>query len=101
MTVIKYIVKTALKLVLLPVILILRTLMLLAKLAGSVGAYVISPIMLIILGCGIYCLVKTRWTDVAILFGMETAIVALMFCGLWVYATVGDVCDGLDRFLHR
>lgn len=65
MTAIKYILKNLLKLAALPVILTLRIAMLLTKIVGYVGSYIMSPVMLFILGCGIYCLVKTRWTDVA------------------------------------
>lgn len=97
MTAIKYILKMVLKLAALPVILILRIAMLLTKIVGS---YIMSPVMLFILGCGIYCLVKTRWTDVAILFGMEAVIGLLMFGGLWIYCNAMDLCDSLTAFLH-
>ncbi len=100
MTAIKYILKSLLKLAALPVILILRVAMLLAKIAGYVGSYILSPVMLFILACGIYCLVKTRWTDVAILFGMEAVIGLLMFGGLWIYCNAMDLCDSLTAFLH-
>lgn len=100
MTAIKYILKSILKLPALLLILLLQTAMLLAKMAGYVGAYILSPVMLFILGCGIYCLVKTRWTDVLLLFGMEAVIGILMFGGLWIYATVGDICDSIASFLH-
>lgn len=36
--------------------LLLETAMLLAKMAGYVGAYILSPVMLFILGCGIFLL---------------------------------------------
>lgn len=100
MTAVKYIFKLILKLAVLPLILLLRIAMLLAKAAGYAGSYILSPIMLFILGYGIYCLVKTRWRDVALLFGMEACIWILSFCGVWLYATAGDICDGLAAFLH-
>lgn len=100
MTAIKYILKMLLKLAALPVILILRIAMLLTKIVGYVGSYIMSPVMLFILGCSIYCLVKTRWTDVAILFGMEAVIGLLMFGGLWIYCNAMDLCDSLTDFLH-
>ena len=59
-----------------------------------------TKVMLFILGCGIYCLVKTRWADVAILFGMEAVIGLLMFGGLWIYCNAMDLCDSLIAFLH-
>ena len=100
MTAIKYILKNLLKLAALPVILILRIAMLLTKVVGYVGSYIMSPVMIFILGYGIYCLVKTRWTDVAILFGMEAVIGLLMFGGLWIYCNAMDLCDSLTAFLH-
>ena len=100
MTAIKYILKSILKLPALVLMLALRIAMLLVKIAGHVGSYILSPVMLFILGCGIYCLVKTRWTDVALLFGMEAVIGLLMFCGLWIYATAGDICESISAFLH-
>ena len=100
MTAIKYILKSLLKLAVLPVILILRIAMLLTKIVGYIGSYIMSLVMLFILGCGIYCLIKTRWTDVAILFGMEATIGLLMFSGLWIYCNAMDFCDSLTDFLH-
>ena len=100
MTAIKYILKSLLKLAAMPVILILRIAMLLTKIVGYVGSYVMSPVMLFILGCGIYCLVKTRWTDVAILFGTEAVIGLLMFGGLWIYCNAMYLCNSLTDFLH-
>lgn len=100
MTAIKYILISLLKLAVLPVILILRIAMLLTKIVGYIGSYIMSLVMLFILGCGIYCLIKTRWTDVAILFGMEATIGLLMFSGLWIYCNAMDLCDSLTDFLH-
>ena len=100
MTAIKYILKMILKLAALPVILILRIAMLLTKIVGDVCSYIKSPVIMIILGCGINCMVKTRWTDVAILFGMEAVIGLLMFGGLWIYCNAMDLCDSLTDFLH-
>ena len=87
-------------LVALPVILILRIAILLTKVVGYVGSYIMSPVMIFILGYGIYCLVKTRWTDVVILFGMEAVIGLLMFGGLWIYCNAMDLCESLTALLH-
>lgn len=100
MTAIKYMLKLLLKLAALPLILILRITMLLAKIAGYAGSYILSPVMLFILVCGIYCLVKTRWTDVALLFGLEAVIGLLLFGGLWLYCNAMDLCDWLTAFLR-
>lgn len=47
-------VKLPLKLLALPIILILMAVVLLVKLVTNLSAYVMGPLMLFILGCGIY-----------------------------------------------
>ena len=44
-----------------PVILLLGVLCFLGTIAYKVAAYVISPFLLLGLGCCIYCLVQARW----------------------------------------
>lgn len=95
------ILKSLMKLAALTVILVLRIAMLLTKIVGYVGSYIMSPVIIFILGCGIYCLVKTRRTDVAIHFGMEAVIGLLMFGGLWIYCNTMDLCDSMAAYLHK
>ena len=72
-------IKLPFKLLALPIILILMVAALLVKLVTNLSAYVMGPLMLFILGCGIYSAVQQMWTSVAILVVLEILCVAAMF----------------------
>lgn len=89
-----------LKVLALQVILILKIFAVSVNVLVKLSAYILGPLMLFITGCAVYCLVKTRWTDVAILAAMDGAIFAAMFAAGWVTCLAEDACDGLTSFLH-
>lgn len=62
-----------------PVILLLGVLCFLGTIAYKVAAYVISPFLLLGLGCCIYCLVQARWMDLAIFAVVELGILLALF----------------------
>ena len=62
-----------------PVILLLGMLCFLGTIAYKVAAYVISPFLLLGLGCCIYCLVQARWMDLAIFAVIELGILLALF----------------------
>lgn len=84
----------------LPTILVLKIFVLAVHVLVNLSAYVLSPLMLFITGCAVYCLVKTRWTDVAILAAMDGVIFAAMFAAGWITCLAEDACDNLTAFLH-
>lgn len=71
-----------------PVILLLGILCFLGTIAYKVAAYVISPFLLLGLGCCIYCLVQARWMDLAIFAVIELGILLALFVmiGLVIHA---------------
>ena len=71
-----------------PVILLLGMLCFLGTIAYKVAAYVISPFLLLGLGCCIYCLVQARWMDLAIFAVIELGILLALFVmiGLVIHA---------------
>ena len=71
-----------------PVILLLGVLCFLGTIAYKVAAYVISPFLLLGLGCCIYCLVQARWMDLAIFAVIELGILLALFVmiGLVIHA---------------
>ena len=71
-----------------PVILLLGMLCFLGTIAYKVAAYVISPFLLLGLGCYIYCLVEARWMEVAIFAVIELGILLALFVmiGLVIHA---------------
>lgn len=71
-----------------PVILLLGMLCFLGTVAYKMAAYVISPFLLLGLGCCIYCLVQARWIDLAIFAVIELGILLALFViiGLVIHA---------------
>ena len=71
-----------------PVILLLGMLCFLGTIAYKVAAYVISPFLLLGLGCCIYCIVQARWMDLAIFVVIELGILLALFVmiGLVIHA---------------
>ena len=71
-----------------PVILLLGVLCFLCTITYKVAAYVISPFLLLGLGCCIYCLVQARWMDLAIFAVIELGILLALFVmiGLVIHA---------------
>ena len=71
-----------------PVILLLGVLCFLGTITYKVAAYVISPFLLLGLGCCIYCLVQARWMDLAIFAVIELGILLALFVmiGLVIHA---------------
>lgn len=92
--------KLPLKLLALPLILILMTAVILVKLATNLSAYVMGPLMLFILGCGIYSAVQQMWTSVAILAVLEILCVAALFFAVMVEMTLEGMRDSLVSFVH-
>ena len=77
-----------LKIFFFPVILLLGMLCFLGTITYKVAAYVISPFLLLGLGCCIYCLVQARWMDLAIFAVIELGILLALFVmiGLVIHA---------------
>ena len=45
----------------------------------NLSSYVIAPLLLVIAGCSIYCIVKALWTSLAILAGMGLTAILIIF----------------------
>ena len=71
-----------------PVALLLGILCFLGTVAYKAAAYVISPLLLLGLGCCIFCAVQARWMDLAIFVVIELGILLALFVmiGLVIHA---------------
>lgn len=94
-------IKLPFKLLALPIILILMAAALLVKLVTNLSAYVMGPLMLFILGCGIYSAVQQMWTSVAILVILEILYVAAMFFAVVIETALDGMKDSLVGFVHH
>ena len=82
-----------LKVLLFPVVFILRFVWFIASLLVQLSMWVISPVILFVLGCGIYCVVKARWSDVFLLTLIEMGLFALTFGAGMIVELVENLCD--------
>jgi len=75
-----------LKILALPLLFALTLLCLAGKLSANLAGYVYSVLLLIVIGCGIFAIVKAQWTNLAILAGMG---IGWLFSTL--YSCVGSI----------
>ena len=85
--------KMILKILLFPVVFILRFVWFIASLLVQLSMWVISPVILFVLGCGIYCVVKARWSDVFLLTLIEMGLFALTFGAGMIVDLAESLCD--------
>ncbi len=85
--------KMILKILLFPLVFILRFVWFIASLLMQISMWVLSPIILFVLGCGIYCVVKARWSDVFLLTLIEMGLFALSFGAGMIVELVENLCD--------
>lgn len=76
MKIVCFLLKLVLKILLLPVAFLLRFLCFIWNLLMQLSLWVLSPVMLFVLGCGIYSVVRASWTDVFLLTLIEMGLFA-------------------------
>ena len=85
--------KMILKILLFPLVFVLRFVWFIASLLVQLSMWVISPVILFVLGCGIYCVVKARWSDVFLLTLIEIGLFALTFGAGMIVDPAESLCD--------
>ena len=82
-----------------PVILLLGVLCFLGTIAYKAAAYVISPLLLLGLGCCIYCAVQARWTELAIFAVTMLGLFVILFLMIWLVTNAEDLHKWMRDFL--
>ena len=82
-----------------PVILLLGMLCFLGTIAYKAAAYVISPLLLLGLGCCIYCAVQARWTELAIFAVTVLGLFVILFLMIWLVTNAEDLHKWMRDFL--
>ncbi|MCD8217780.1 MAG: hypothetical protein LUD01_07010 [Clostridiales bacterium] len=59
-------------------VLALTIFILIAKLISRLSSFVMGLLLLILIGCALYCVFQSRWQDLAILAGMGLVVVAFL-----------------------
>ena len=94
MKIVSFLLKLVLKILLLPVAFLLRFLCFIGNLLMQLSLWVLSPVMLFVLGCGIYSVVRASWTDAFLL--------TLIEMGLFAAAVgAGSIMELMERLCER
>ena len=91
--------RTILKLLVWPMALLLGMLYFLGTIAYEAAAYVISPLLLLGLGCCIYCAVQARWTELAIFAVTVLGLFLILFLMIWLVTNAEDLHKWMRDFL--
>lgn len=91
--------KMILKLFVWPMVLLLGMLCFLGTIAYKAAAYVISPLLLLGLGCCIYCAVQARWTELAIFAVTVLGLFVILFLMIWLVTNAEDLHKWMRDFL--
>ena len=89
-----------LKLFALPVLVVITVLTLLGKGVMNISSYVIGLLLLVIAGCGIYCVVTANWQSLVILAVMGVAAFMVLFIAVWAVMKAEGICDSLGAFIQ-
>lgn len=92
--------KMILKLSALPVLVIIKVLCLVGNLLTNISSYAIGLLLLVIAGCGIYCVVQGKWTELAILAVMAAAAFLALFFLVWIVVKAESWSEQLGEFIQ-
>lgn len=92
--------KIILKVLALPVLLITKSVCILGNLLSNISSYVIGLLLLILVGCGIYCVVQAMWTSLAILALMGLAAFLVLFGIVFLTVQAENASESLGQFLR-
>lgn len=92
--------KMILKVLALPVLFVVKAVCILGNLLTNISSYVIGLLLLILVGCGIYCVVQAMWTSLAILAVMGVAAILSIFLLVWVVVKAESVNSSLREFIR-
>lgn len=92
--------KMILKVFALPVLLIMKSVCILGNLLSNISSYVIGLLLLILVGCGIYCVVQAMWTSLAILAVMGLAAFLALFGIVFLTVQAETASESLGQFIR-
>lgn len=92
--------KMILKILALPVLFVMKSVCILGNLLSNISSYVIGLLLLILVGCGIYCVVQAMWTSLAILAVMGLAAFLALFGIVFLTVQAETASESLGQFLR-
>ena len=92
--------KLILKVFALPVLFVVKSVCILGNLLSNISSYVIGLLLLILVGCGVYCVVQAMWTSLAILAVMGLAAFLALFGIVFLTVQAESASESLGQFLR-
>lgn len=92
--------KLILKVFALPVLFVVKSVCVLGNLLSNISSYVIGLWFLILVGCGIYCVVQAMWTSLAILAVMGLAAFLALFGIVFLTVQAETASESLGQFIR-
>lgn len=92
--------KMILKLFALPLLLLVKVVCILGNLFTNISSWAIGLLLLVIAGCGIYCIVQAQWMNLAILAGMGLAVFLILFVMVYVVFKAELLTERLGEFIR-
>ena len=92
--------KLILKVLALPVLFVVKSVCTLGNLLTNISSYVIGLLLLVLVGCGIYCVVQAMWTSLAILAVMGLAAFLALFGLVFLTVQAESASESLGQFLR-
>ena len=92
--------KLILKVLALPVLFVVKSVCILGNLLSNISSYVIGLLLLILVGCGIYCVVQAMWTSLAILAVMGLVAFLALFGIVFLAVQAETASESLGQFLR-
>lgn len=92
--------KMILKVFALPVLLIMKSVCVLGNLLSNISSYVVGLLLLILISCGIYCVVQAMWTSLAFLAVMGLAAFPALFGIVFLTVQAESASERLGQFLR-
>ena len=92
--------KMILKVLALPVLFVVKSVCILGNMLTNVSSYVIGLLLLILVGCGIYCVVQALWTSLAILAVMGLVAFLALFGIVFLTVQAETASESLGQFLR-
>ena len=89
-----------LKVLALPVLFVVKSVCVLGNLLSNISSYIIGLLLLILVGCGIYCVVQAMWTSLAILSLMGLAAFLVLFGIVFLTVQAESASESLGQFLR-
>lgn len=92
--------KMILKLLALPVLFAIKSVCILGNLLTNLSSHVIGLLLLILVGCGIYCVIQAMWISMAIVSSMGLATFLLLFVVVFLTVQIENACNSLGQFMR-